>query len=92
MTPMEYRQGGRGVEITYGAARTALGLMMVGATDRGLCFVSPATPSRRCSTRFANSIPPPRRRPLPRRPPWRSPGAAPGSVGRPGLAASARPA
>ncbi len=39
MTPMEYRQGGRGVEITYGAARTGLGLMMVGATDRGLCFV-----------------------------------------------------
>ena len=39
MTPMEYRQGGRGVEITYGSARTALGLMMVGATDRGLCFV-----------------------------------------------------
>ena len=39
MTPMEYRAGGRGVEITYGAAETPLGLMMVGATDRGLCFV-----------------------------------------------------
>ena len=39
MTPMEYRAGGLGVEITYGTARTALGLMMVGATDRGLCFL-----------------------------------------------------
>jgi AraC family transcriptional regulator of adaptative response/methylated-DNA-[protein]-cysteine methyltransferase len=39
MTPMEYRAGGRGVEISYGYARTALGLMLVGATDRGLCFL-----------------------------------------------------
>jgi AraC family transcriptional regulator of adaptative response/methylated-DNA-[protein]-cysteine methyltransferase len=39
MTPMEYRAGGRGVEITYAAAETPVGLMMVGATDRGLCFV-----------------------------------------------------
>jgi AraC family transcriptional regulator, regulatory protein of adaptative response / methylated-DNA-[protein]-cysteine methyltransferase len=39
MTPMEYRAGGRGVEITWSAAKTPLGLMMVGATDRGLCFV-----------------------------------------------------
>ncbi|MEZ5353520.1 MAG: bifunctional DNA-binding transcriptional regulator/O6-methylguanine-DNA methyltransferase Ada [Bryobacteraceae bacterium] len=39
MTPIEYRSGGAGVEITYGSAETALGLMMMGATDRGLCFV-----------------------------------------------------
>jgi AraC family transcriptional regulator, regulatory protein of adaptative response / methylated-DNA-[protein]-cysteine methyltransferase len=39
MTPMEYRNGGRGIEIAYGAAKTPLGTMMVGATDRGLCFV-----------------------------------------------------
>jgi AraC family transcriptional regulator of adaptative response/methylated-DNA-[protein]-cysteine methyltransferase len=39
MTPMEYRAGGQGVGITYATARTPLGLMMVGATDRGLCFV-----------------------------------------------------
>jgi AraC family transcriptional regulator of adaptative response/methylated-DNA-[protein]-cysteine methyltransferase len=39
MTPMEYRAGGRGVEISYGSARTPLGLMLVGATDRGLCFL-----------------------------------------------------
>jgi AraC family transcriptional regulator of adaptative response/methylated-DNA-[protein]-cysteine methyltransferase len=39
MTPMEYRDGGRGVQITYGTASTPLGLMMIGATDRGLCFL-----------------------------------------------------
>jgi AraC family transcriptional regulator of adaptative response/methylated-DNA-[protein]-cysteine methyltransferase len=39
MTPMEYRAGGAGLEITYGAAETPLGLMMMAATDRGLCFV-----------------------------------------------------
>ena len=39
MTPMEYRAGGRGVEITYAPAQTPLGLMLIGATDRGLCFL-----------------------------------------------------
>ncbi len=39
MTPMEYRGGGAGVEISYAAEVTPIGLMMVGATDRGLCFV-----------------------------------------------------
>ncbi len=39
MTPMEYRAGGRGLEITYAAARTALGWLVLGATDRGLCFL-----------------------------------------------------
>ncbi|MBL8210295.1 MAG: methylated-DNA--[protein]-cysteine S-methyltransferase [Bryobacterales bacterium] len=39
MTPMEYRAGGRGLEITYAVSRTALGLLLLGATDRGLCFL-----------------------------------------------------
>jgi len=39
MTPNQYRKGGEGVQITYVTAETALGLMMIGATDRGLCFV-----------------------------------------------------
>jgi AraC family transcriptional regulator of adaptative response/methylated-DNA-[protein]-cysteine methyltransferase len=39
MTPMQYRRGGQGVAITYASAQTALGLLMIGATDRGLCFV-----------------------------------------------------
>lgn len=39
MTPGEYRQGGAGVAISYAGATTALGRVMIGATDRGLCFV-----------------------------------------------------
>ena len=39
MTPRQYRRGGQGIAITYGSAVTALGLLMIGATDRGICFV-----------------------------------------------------
>lgn len=39
MTPNQYRRGGRGVAITYATAESPVGLMMIGATDRGLCFV-----------------------------------------------------
>ena len=39
MTPNQYRRGGEGVEITYATQETALGLMMIGATDRGICFL-----------------------------------------------------
>lgn len=39
MTPREYRAGGKNVEISYVSVESPLGLMMVGATDRGLCFV-----------------------------------------------------
>jgi AraC family transcriptional regulator of adaptative response/methylated-DNA-[protein]-cysteine methyltransferase len=39
MTPNQYRRGGRGVAITYATAESPVGLMMIGATDRGLCFL-----------------------------------------------------
>jgi AraC family transcriptional regulator of adaptative response/methylated-DNA-[protein]-cysteine methyltransferase len=39
MTPAEYRAGGDGVEITHGTARTPMGLMLLAATSRGLCFL-----------------------------------------------------
>lgn len=39
MTPGEYRSGGRGVQISYAMFETGLGRMLVGATDRGICFV-----------------------------------------------------
>ena len=38
MTPGRYRAGG-GLEISYATASTAVGLLMMAATDRGLCFV-----------------------------------------------------
>jgi AraC family transcriptional regulator of adaptative response/methylated-DNA-[protein]-cysteine methyltransferase len=39
MTPRQYREGGENVEISYATAGTPLGLVMIGATDRGLCFL-----------------------------------------------------
>ncbi len=39
MTPKQYRTRGQGVAISYTTMRTPLGLAMVGATDRGLCFL-----------------------------------------------------
>ena len=39
MTPGQYRSGGIGVQISYGSAATALGWVLIGATDRGICFV-----------------------------------------------------
>jgi AraC family transcriptional regulator of adaptative response/methylated-DNA-[protein]-cysteine methyltransferase len=39
MTPSTYRAGGERVGITFVSVPTRLGLLMIGATDRGLCFV-----------------------------------------------------
>ncbi len=39
MTPRQYRRGGAGVTISYASLPTPLGLMTIGATDRGVCFV-----------------------------------------------------
>jgi AraC family transcriptional regulator, regulatory protein of adaptative response / methylated-DNA-[protein]-cysteine methyltransferase len=40
MTPAEYRRAGKGVAISYATLDTPAGLMLVGATDRGICFVA----------------------------------------------------
>jgi AraC family transcriptional regulator, regulatory protein of adaptative response / methylated-DNA-[protein]-cysteine methyltransferase len=39
MTPSEYRSGGKGLTISYANGSTPLGLLMIGATDRGICFL-----------------------------------------------------
>ncbi|SFF82992.1 bifunctional transcriptional activator/DNA repair enzyme AdaA [Neptunomonas qingdaonensis] len=39
MTPKAYRTGGAGEIITYACRNTALGLMAMAATDKGVCFV-----------------------------------------------------
>jgi AraC family transcriptional regulator of adaptative response/methylated-DNA-[protein]-cysteine methyltransferase len=40
MTPATYRRGGAGTHIDYVISPTSLGLLLVGATDRGICAVS----------------------------------------------------
>ncbi|MET0232918.1 MAG: bifunctional DNA-binding transcriptional regulator/O6-methylguanine-DNA methyltransferase Ada [Rhodanobacteraceae bacterium] len=39
MTPLQYREGGRGLAISHASANTPLGRVMIGATDRGICFI-----------------------------------------------------
>ena len=40
MTPAKFAQGGRGERIGYTTARTAFGWLVVGATNRGLCWLA----------------------------------------------------
>ena len=39
MTPGEYRKGASGVADTYAPIESSLGLLLLGATDRGICFL-----------------------------------------------------
>jgi AraC family transcriptional regulator of adaptative response/methylated-DNA-[protein]-cysteine methyltransferase len=40
MTPARFAQGGKGEQIGYTTARTPFGWMVVGATERGLCWLA----------------------------------------------------
>jgi len=40
MTPASYRKGGKGAAIAYAVARSPLGLLLVAATAKGVCFVA----------------------------------------------------
>ena len=40
MTPATYRKGGAGARIAWTAAPCALGLLLVAATERGICFIA----------------------------------------------------
>lgn len=39
MTPRQYRSGGASVDLSYVVADTAIGRMLLAATDRGICFL-----------------------------------------------------
>lgn len=39
MTPQRYRAGGAGVAISFAFGKTALGRVLIGATDRGVCYL-----------------------------------------------------
>ena len=39
MTPREYQKKGKGLEISYGSGVTAIGKILIAATDRGICFI-----------------------------------------------------
>jgi AraC family transcriptional regulator of adaptative response/methylated-DNA-[protein]-cysteine methyltransferase len=39
MTPNQYRRGGKGLAIAYATISSSFGKIMIGATDRGICFL-----------------------------------------------------
>lgn len=39
MTPKQYAKRGKDMRISYAAAKTPLGRVMIGATERGICFI-----------------------------------------------------
>ncbi len=67
MTPLQYRKDGEGVTITHVTIETAVGRMMIGATDRGLAFVqfgdSPDELLRRLRTEYPRATLEPMREP-----------------------------
>ena len=60
MTPGQYRKGGAGVEISWATTSTALGLLMMAATDRGLCSIqmgdSERVLLRQLTAEFPNAV------------------------------------
>jgi AraC family transcriptional regulator of adaptative response/methylated-DNA-[protein]-cysteine methyltransferase len=60
MTPSAYRAGGAGESIAYACRPTALGLLMMAATDRGVCFAqfgpSEAALRRELATEFPMAV------------------------------------
>lgn len=57
MTPSTYRQGGSGETIAYAARKTALGLVLMAATGRGVCFVQFGTTERALLAELAREFP-----------------------------------
>lgn len=44
MTPTHYQRGGAGLKISYAFGELSIGRILIGATDRGLCFLQIDTP------------------------------------------------
>ena len=57
MTPSQYRAGGEGVAITWAAADTTVGKLLLAATDRGLCFVQLGGSERELVARLRREYP-----------------------------------
>lgn len=64
MTPSEYRHGGRNTWIYYTTVTTSLGLMLVAATDRGLCSVQFGSSARELLSGLKAEFPEAELRPL----------------------------
>ena len=57
MTPTEYRSGGENLTISYAHGTTPLGLILIGATDRGICFLQFAESESELVTELQRQFP-----------------------------------
>lgn len=65
MTPRQYRQGGADMAISHASAKTPLGMLMLAATDRGLCFVQLGDDAAALRENLAAEFPAARLTPMP---------------------------
>ena len=65
MTPLQYRQGGRGLSISHASAKTPLGRLMIGATDRGICFIQFGDSEKALETQLLAEYPEASHAPMP---------------------------
>jgi AraC family transcriptional regulator of adaptative response/methylated-DNA-[protein]-cysteine methyltransferase len=65
MTPSEYRSGGRGLTISHAGADTPLGRLMIGATDRGICFLQFGETDAELAKELARQFPAATTQPMP---------------------------
>jgi AraC family transcriptional regulator, regulatory protein of adaptative response / methylated-DNA-[protein]-cysteine methyltransferase len=57
MTPRRYRQGGKGVDISFAFGHTPLGRVLIGATDRGVCYLQFGDSDRELLEQLASEYP-----------------------------------
>ena len=57
MTPGAYRNGGRGVAIRFTTVDTPFGTAIIGATERGLCFLALGDDARKLETELRREYP-----------------------------------
>jgi AraC family transcriptional regulator of adaptative response/methylated-DNA-[protein]-cysteine methyltransferase len=57
MTPKQYRKGGEGVALSYACEPTELGILLMAASDRGLCFVQFADTEAELVDRLRDEFP-----------------------------------
>ena len=57
MTPARFAQGGKGERIGWSAARTPFGWVIVGATERGLCWLSLASTAAEAEASLREEFP-----------------------------------
>ena len=66
MTPLQYREGGRGLTISHATSTTPLGLLMIGATDRGICFIQFGDSEKKLEAQLVEEYPHAAHAPMPK--------------------------